>query len=119
MPYDLQILICVASFSKKLSTFPREKLTGVGTSLPELIVYLDQAAIIPAEERKNEDKSVADTVAVVQYNGKELQKYNMETHKEVETVIDSMLNTDWRDLVNIGAKYAENRQEVLDTLAEF
>lgn len=27
--------------------------------------------------------------------------------------------TDWQNLVNIGAKYANSRQEILDTLAQF
>lgn len=43
----------------------------------------------------------------------------MDTQEEMETVEDNMLDTDWRENISIGAQDAKNRQEMLDTLAEF
>lgn len=43
----------------------------------------------------------------------------MDRQKEIETVDDNRLDTDWRENVNIDAQYTGNRQELLDGLAKF
>lgn len=43
----------------------------------------------------------------------------MERCKEIETVDDNELETEWQDNVYIGAEYAERRQEILDKLGKF
>lgn len=43
----------------------------------------------------------------------------MEACEEVETVNDNELDKEWRENVNIGARYVEIRQKVLDKVAEF
>lgn len=43
----------------------------------------------------------------------------MDSHKEVVTIDDSGMDTNWRDNNNIGVQYAKNRPIILDTLAEF
>lgn len=42
----------------------------------------------------------------------------MDGHKEVQTINDSELNTDWWENVNIGKKYANHCQKTLDTMIE-
>lgn len=41
-----------ASATKKLTTFPKEKIIGVGINLPDFIVHLDQAAVISSTTRR-------------------------------------------------------------------
>lgn len=69
--------IHVANISKKQETLLKGILIGVGTDLPEVIVHLNQAAIILPEDRKEEDKSVAVTVAAVQHKEYEYREGQM------------------------------------------
>lgn len=73
----------------------------------------------PAEESEDEDKSITDTFAPVEYKQKEYWEGPMKRHKEIEPVDDNKLNTDWWGSVSIGAQCNGNRQENLDTLAQF
>lgn len=49
----------------------------------------------------------------------ELQDDRIDRHKEVETIDDNEKDKDFREYVNIGVRYAENRQENLHTFSEF
>lgn len=42
----------------------------------------------------------------------------MDRHKKVETIKEWELDTDWWEHIKIGARYADNRQEILETLAQ-
>lgn len=95
----------------------KEILIAVGTDLPEHIFHVDQTATTP-EQRKEEDRSVPETDAVVEHNQNESRKDHMDRQKDVKIVNDSKLGTDSQDKVNIGAQYTENRQECFDALAE-
>lgn len=101
--------ISVANFSKKPTRLSEGVLIVVGTDGPDIIVYLDQAAITAPKERKQEGKSVAGTVAGVQYTEKKLPEDQVDRHKEVETVNHNNLHEEWRANVNFGAQYIENR----------
>lgn len=55
-------------YSKKPTTIPKEIYIDVRTDLPEVIVHLNQASMMPPpEEMKEENKSVTDSVASKQY----------------------------------------------------
>lgn len=45
---------------EKTDNIAKKILIHVRTDLPEIVVHMDQAATIPSEERKEEDKPVAD-----------------------------------------------------------
>lgn len=42
----------------------------------------------------------------------------MDRHKEIKTGEGNKMNANWQENVNIGARYAKNRQDVLNKLAE-
>lgn len=102
--------IHVANFSKELATLLKAILIGEGTNLPEVNDHLDQSSTLylpqpPGKERKEKETSIADTVAAVQYKElKESQEDHMDRHKQVETFYNNMLDTFWRDKVNIGSQ---------------
>lgn len=58
--------IRVANFSKKMTTVLKGLVIRVGIDLPKVIVHVNQAATICFGERKDGDKSVANTVRTVQ-----------------------------------------------------
>lgn len=66
-------------------------LVGLGSYLPEIIGHLYQAATIPHRERQNEDRTVADTAAAVQYEKQSREQNQMDRHEESETVDDNEL----------------------------
>lgn len=59
------------NFLKKPTRLLKGILLGVGTGLLDLIVHLEHGAAIADKRGEDGDRSVADTVAAVQYNGKE------------------------------------------------
>lgn len=69
------------------------------------------------KERTEEDTSFADTVKAIQYKEKDSLEDQMGTCKEVKTIDDNKLDTDWRENVNTDVHYAENPKEILDALA--
>lgn len=59
-------------------------IIGIRPNLPELIVHLDQALIIPPEDKKEEDKSVADIVTAVQYKEESHEKTRWTVKKKLK-----------------------------------
>lgn len=84
-------------------------LIGFGSDLSGEIVHLNQYAAIPAKKRKEEDKSVKDSVAAVQYKNSESKWGHMDRRKETEIVHDNTMYTDLQGSVNISSQYAKNR----------
>lgn len=64
----------VENFSKKRTTLPKGVLTSIRTDILLVIFHLDQAATIPGKKKKEEDKSVAYTVAAMYSAKKKDQK---------------------------------------------
>lgn len=62
--------------------------------------------------------STISTVAAEHYQIKGFRNNHKDKCAEPETVDDNDLHTDWPDNVNNGAKYADHRQEIMDTVAE-
>lgn len=92
----------VANVAKNATTLRKTMLNEAGPALPDFIVYLEQAAINPAEMRvKKQDKSITDTIAAAYYKEKEAQDDQMERHKKGENVNDNELKTYWRHTFNI------------------
>lgn len=77
-------------------------LFSVRTDLLETTVHLDHDPIIPCEERKEEDKSAADTVATAHYKKTLLQDGQMDRQWEIENVGDTEMDDNWQVHVNIG-----------------
>lgn len=60
------MLVRVANFTNKGTTFPTGLIIGIRTYLPDVIIYIDLAAVGYAEtQREKEDDSVTVTVAAV------------------------------------------------------
>lgn len=55
----------------------------------------EQSCKHPTKKRKEEDKSVPDTVSTVQYKEKNSRRDQVAKCKEIETVEDSKLDTEW------------------------
>lgn len=70
------------------------------------------------EERKGEDKPGSEPIPAVKYKSLSREDY-LGRHKESKTVDDNKWDTVWQDNVNIGSKKAENRRDILDTLAKY
>lgn len=71
-------------------------LVGIETDLSDIIVHLNQAAIITHEKReKKEDRSVADPFAAIQYREEESGDDQMERNEQLENVEDNDSETGW------------------------
>lgn len=64
----------VVNFSKRLESLPKGMSTVLRINLSEVVIFLNQAATIPLQESKEEDKSVAYTVATIQCITQELRE---------------------------------------------
>lgn len=62
---------------------------------------------------------MAYTIKAVQFEHNESNENQITRYKRTEFTIGNKLDTDWWNNVNIAEKYAEHRQEILDTPAEF
>lgn len=59
------------------------------------------------KDGKEEYMSFIDTVSAVQYNEKEFGEDQMDMHRDITTINDGKLDTDWRDN-NIDAQCTKN-----------
>lgn len=88
--------IRVANFSKKRTELPKGMLIVVGLDLLEVIFYLDQAAVFPSKRERRR-------IILLQTNSqkystkKESREDPVDRQNELETVYDSVLDTDWRE----------------------
>lgn len=73
----------------------------------------------PPKQWKEGDKFVAATIAAVQYNEKQSRVDHIYRRKEVETIDDNKLDTNWWDNFNICVPYARILQKIWDTPADF
>lgn len=88
-------------------------LIGVVTELTEDHWVPGKATTLSLEEKKEESKSVVDEVAFVQYKIIRVKrKPNGQSQKKSRLSMVIVLDTDWRDNVNIGAQYTESSQEI-------
>lgn len=108
-------------FSKNPPALLKGILIGVGTDLPEIIVCIYQAKIMPPSPNKRgrRRRSLSQTLSQLYSTSKKKLEKPDGRHKEIETVLDNNLDTDWKEIDNNDAQYTEDRQRILDTLVGF
>lgn len=116
------IPIHVSKFSKIPPKWLNGVLTGVQTNLHKLIVHPDQAAImLPSsrEKRRQEDNSVANRAAAVQYKEKKLQYGQMDKHEKFETVDGNSFDKECRKTSILVLTMPKNVRKVRTRLPSF
>lgn len=69
-------------FQRNRQHCPKGMIIGVETYLSEITVHLDESTTIP-KERRDEDKSVADTFEEYSTNKNRLKKNRLDGRKEI------------------------------------
>lgn len=104
---------------KMPATFPKDTLVGIRTTLLDVIVHLDQAAINPAEKKGRRKMSPRQTLAAVQYKRKSCKMAIWtDTRKSRLSMLMSWIQNGEKTSTLVH-NYADHLQKTLDKLADF
>lgn len=94
-------------------------ILGIAIDLPEVTIELHREAVTLRAKRRSTKEDRFGPITAIHYKKKVSKKDQMNRYKLIETVGWNGLENAWRHFLNIGENYIEDRQEILETMAEF